>query len=389
MSSSRPHRVGCRRGLVFVLASFLAAACLPSDSADRTDPAPVDAAVQGYAALPAGFQRGMNLEPIRGFGRTLDLERLPASLDALVQLGVDHVAIIPSFFQRELGDGELTWRGGRETVEAETAAAIRLAHDRGLGVLLKPHLWLENRSNGAWRGDIDPPPAVWPAWSEAYSDAVLGFAALAARESVAGLSIGSELSSLTRSQPEYWGELAREVRAIFPGFVTYAANWHQEFDELTFWQELDYVGVDAFWPLADGPDESLDAAGCARRMGAIRDSLQAVSERTGRPVLLTEIGYKSSTGGLWQPWEWSGDEPDPEAQAQAWRCIAEVLGQAASAAATATGAVDDTAGGATWLRGVYAWNWHANLRYGGPRNVDFTLRGKPAEGVLRAWFGSR
>jgi len=334
--------------------------------------------IPDLSPLPATFQRGMNLEPIRGFGRTLGLDRLPASLDALADLGVDHVAIIPSFFQARLESTAFDWRGGRAAVEAETRAAIALAHERDLAVLLKPHLWLADRDSGAWRGDIDPGDELWPVWRDEYRDAVLGFARLAAEESVAGLSIGSELRALTDSRPEFWADLATEVRAVFPGFITYAANWDREFDSISFWPALDYVGVDAFWPLVDSAEAALDDDGCDARMGSIRDRLAAVAARTGRPVLLTEIGYKSSVGALWKPWEWSGDEPDASAQAAAWNCIARVLG----------GAVTD-AGPEAWLHGLYAWNWHADLDYGGLRNTGFTPRGKPAEGILGAWFRAR
>lgn len=356
-----------------LFAGLLVVGCAPAQPT-----AGVAVEIPEVAPLPVVFQRGMNLEPIRGFGRTLDLERLPPSLDVLVDLGVDHVAIIPSFFQARLGVTEFDWRGGRETVEAETRAAIGLAHERGLAVLLKPHLWLEDRDSGAWRGDVDPSEEDWPAWRAEYRDAMLGFARLAAEESVAGLSIGSELSELTASRSEFWVELATEVRAVFPGFVTYAANWDQEFDRITFWPVLDYIGVDAFWPLVDSADARLDDAGCDARMGSIREGLAAVAARTDRPVLITEIGYKSATGGLWRPWEWSGEAPDLSAQEAAWSCIVRVLGAAAT-----------EPGPDAWLRGLYAWNWHANLGYGGARNTDFTPRGKPAEAILGAWFRSR
>lgn len=332
-----------------------------------------------YAALPEGFHRGVNLEPIRGFGRTMDVDRLPVALDELSRLGIDHVAIIPSFFQARLGDTAFVWRGGRPTVEEETRAAIRAAHERGLAVLLKPHLWLEDRASGAWRGDIDPDDTAWETWSAEYRDAVLGFARLGAEESVAGISIGSELRDLTASRPEFWVELARQVREVFPGYVTYAANWHEEFDRIDFWPELDYVGVDAFWPLVDGPDAVLDASACDARMGSIRDALAAVSERSGRPVVLTEIGYKSARGALWQPWEWEGAEVDLEVQRTAWDCIARVLGSAVPADRTS----------AAWLEGLYAWNWHTDPRLGGPLDTDFTLRNKPAEDILGAWFRAR
>jgi homoserine trans-succinylase len=32
--------------------------------------------------------------------------------------------------------------------------------------------------------------------------------------------------------------------------LTYAANW-DDFDKVPFWNELDYIGIDAYFPLSD------------------------------------------------------------------------------------------------------------------------------------------
>lgn len=362
-------------------------------------PDPGGPVVAATEPLPAGFQRGMNLEPIGGFGRSLDLARLPAAYDHLRQLGVDHVALVPSFFQRRLGDRELYWRRDRERVAADTREAIRLAHARGLRVLLKPHLWLEDRSDGAWRGRILPSEEAWPAWRSAYRDAVLEYAELAAEEGVAGLSVGSELTDLALARPDFWRQLVADVRVRFRGQITYAANWDREFAEIGWWDAVDAIGVDAFWPLlepsgiVDGnakdatarSAESREAQRSERlrtRLIEIREHLAAVSERWQRPVLLTEIGYRSARDGAVRPWEWHADDPgdaDPELQRAVYASIADVLGPVAGAPGEAGG----------WLHGLYVWLWSTDPAWGGPANSDFTPRDKPAAAVLAAWFGAR
>lgn len=348
------------------------------------------------APLPAGFQRGMNLEPIGGFGAEIDLDLLPASLDALVELGVDHLAVIPSFFQRRLGDTDFVWRGGRDDVDATTRAAIRLARERGLRVLLKPHLWLESRDpeTDTWRGNILPEDDAWPAWRRAYREAILSYARLAAEENVVAISIGSELTALALARPQFWRGLAADVREAFPGRVTYAANWDREVEAIEWWDAVDSVGVDAFWPLADAPEERLDLELCRERLDAVRERLAEFARDHDRPVLITEIGYRSARGAAWRPWEWPDDDrrpADPELQATLYRCIAEVLTPVATDRASSTPPPGATAEAAAhrWLVGAYVWNWHADLSRGGPANADFTPRGKPAEAILKSWFGAR
>ncbi len=369
-------------GLLFgfgLLAAALAGAWLARSFLSPAPPPAVpaeanEAALAASLARPApSFARGINLEPIGDRDSTLDLQALPAALEELRLLGIDRVALIPSFFQRRLEDTEFFWRGSRARVAADTRAAIRVAHAHGFGVLLKPHLWLYEREGGAWRGEIHPAGPAWVAWRAAYRDAVLEYARMAAEEDVEALSIGSELRAVALAYPEFWRRLAAEVRALYPGEITYAANWQGEFEAIAWWQAVDAIGVDAFWPLTGSPGETLTLAGCLERMAVVRERLAAVAARAGRPVLLTEIGYKSAEGGAYRPWQWAGGgRADPRLQRVAYECVARTFAPLAT--------VD------SWLQGAYFWIWYVDPRWGGPDNADFTPRGKPAAAVLRAWF---
>ena len=106
-------------------------------------------------APSSGFQRGMNFDHLGGFEAHMDSSAVSSSFDSLVGLGVDHVSITPSFFQHTLEDTSFFMKRPRERVFEDTRVALRLAKERGLSVLLKPHLWVDDRSNGAWRGLID------------------------------------------------------------------------------------------------------------------------------------------------------------------------------------------------------------------------------------------
>lgn len=366
------ERLLCRSGVACLFGVALAAACGGTET-----PLPRVEETEGprLAALPTTFERGMNLEPIGGFGGVFRLDRLPAELEQLRALGVSHVALIPSFFQPRLGETRFTWKGGAEEIAATTRAAIRAAHAAGMAVLLKPHLWLEDRSDGAWRGDIAPDDASWPAWRASYRAALLDYARLAEQEGVAAISIGSELTALALARPGFWRELVADVRALYDGRVTYAANWDREFEAIEWWEATDAIGVDAFWPLLDSADEPVEVARVAERLAAVRERIGEVAERAGRPVLLTEIGYKSALGAAWRPWEWhEGRElPDPGAQAAIYEAIGRTFTPAAEAG---------------WLHGAYFWVWYLDAGWGGPANTDFTPRGKPAADVLAAWFNA-
>jgi hypothetical protein len=98
--------------------------------------------------------------------------------------------------------------------------------------------------------------------------------------------------------------------------------------------------------------------------------LARLHEQTARPILITEIGYRSVDGAAMHPYAFGDDATlDLAEQADLYWGALEATGQ------------ED------WVAGVYFWNWLA-AGGGGPDDTDFTPRGKPAEEVLTEAWGS-
>jgi hypothetical protein len=100
------------------------------------------------------------------------------------------------------------------------------------------------------------------------------------------------------------------------------------------------------------------------------DRVDVLAQRFGKPIIVAEIGLRSAQGASAKPWE-SAEE---RTSAAAPLLQAEVL--------------------ADWLRvldrptvqGVLIWRWLSDPMAGGLADTDFTVQGKPAEGVLLcAW----
>ena len=60
----------------------------------------------------------------------------------------------------------------------------------------------------------------------------------------------------------------------------------------------------------------------------------------------------------------------------------------ADQAAGYTALLAGAAGSGSWLRGVFVWLWKDDPSGGGPSCDQFTPFGKPAELVLRQYFGA-
>ena len=176
-------------------------------------------------------------------GRTVDGK----ALDALVAHGVTWIAQTPFGWQQAadspeihlVTQGRVYWGETDEGLRATT----RLARERGIRTLLKPHIWLR-RSSGKWRGEIAMQDEDdWQRWFESYRRFILHYAHLAQEHDIEAFCVGTELHRTVVERPDDWRALIAEVRQVYDGKLTYGANWYQEFEDIDFWDTLDYIVV--------------------------------------------------------------------------------------------------------------------------------------------------
>jgi hypothetical protein len=252
-----------------------------------------------------GGIRGMTLGPIEngyhpgvGYGSPA-FER---QLGELRAIGATWVSL--TVFGRVAnlsGEGvDPTFEAPLERNRRDVARAVEQAHARGLHVMLVTPLWVET---GDWRGEIDPKTdAGWAHWAASYTRFVRGWAQVAEAAHVEMFSVGVELRSwVTTTRAPSFAAAIREVRRAYHGLVTYGANW-DDADQTVILGDLDVIGINAFYPLADkhgAPETELVSA--ARK---IRDDVHALAERWHKPVLFTEAGYATRPDPAVRPWEW-------------------------------------------------------------------------------------
>jgi hypothetical protein len=183
------------------------------------------------------------------------------------------------------------------------------AHAAGMRVILKPHIWV--------RGSGDPThiePADWTRWFASYEQFLIHNALLARAANAEWLVIGTELTR-SESRPE-WRRMIAIARALFPGRITYAANF-DAFERTPFWDAVDAIGIDAYFPLSD----DAKASDRALRDGAVAvvARVDAVAQRFGKPVIFTELGYPSRDAAWTTPWtEERGSASDDASQTRSF-----------------------------------------------------------------------
>jgi hypothetical protein len=242
------------------------------------------------------FQKGMTLA---AWSRDGYLEPgLDAELRRLRALGVEWIALVPRWFQAERRSTRIEPHAEWSASDESVRSAIRLARARDLRVFLKPHVDL--LSEEGWRGEIAfDAEADWAAWFESYTEFALHWARLAAAEGVELFCAGVELDA-TRHREADWRRVIRALRAAYAGPLTWAANFDRERD-IAWWDALDYAGLDAYFPLAK--QGTADPAALRAAWEPRRARLREWAAEIGRPVLFTEIGYRSRAGAAVEPWE--------------------------------------------------------------------------------------
>jgi hypothetical protein len=284
-----------------------------------------------------------------------------ASLARLAQDGNTDVAIVMTVYMANPNSVSVGTTSSTPT-DAGVLHAMQTARTLGLRVTLKPQVDL---LVGGWRGGIAPTDPA--AWFDSYEATIDHYADLARQGGASMYVIGTEFKSMTR--PLYtarWQQLIAGVRGRFPGRLTYAANW-DEYQQVGFWRDLDYIGVDAYWPVATISDQPVSALLSTWGSRGYLASLQRTSALAGKPVLFTEIGYRSVVGATIHPGIWDSVAPyDAQEQANAYEAAYQALASQ------------------PWFAGLYWWSWPAALPPNGS-NGDYTPTYKPAETVMRTW----
>jgi len=322
------------------------------------------------------------------------------NLDGLTAVGVDWISQTPFMWQDGYDSPELrydnkrAWWGERDAGIIHTT---KLAHEKGIKVMLKPHIWIMN-ANGKWRQDIEMKnEADWKKWFDSYEKIIVDFAKVAELAKIESLCIGTELHIATTLHTQRWIVIINKIKAVYSGELTYAANWYKEYEEIEFWNHLDYIGVQAYFPLSDknAPSISELKEGWSKH----KPQLSAIASKFNKPIIFTEVGYRNTTNAAIEPWLWPRSESnkdvtiDDRFQAACYTAMLESLWE------------ED------WFGGTYIWKWFhgtptmtieeklkswtasakkraeekGNKAY---KDIRFSPQGRAAETTLGEWYKS-
>ena len=309
------------------------------------------------------FQKGVSFAT---YHETLLAQTISDELmEHLSQIGVKHISLITAWYQDNLESSKIypePREAGRTPCDEAMAHAINKAHSLGMKVMLKPHLDVQTDE---FRGYIYPEDAK--AWFKNYKKFILHYAKLAAKYNVELFCIGTELGEMTlptKENNQFWNELIREIRGLYKGPLVYAAN-HDEYEQVSFWKNLDFIGIDAYFSLTNKNEPTEEELILAWEKRASKIEEWREKKKLVKPVIFTEIGYTSSDGCNKEPWKITSEIKDELEQAQSLKAALLVMTKK------------------DWFEGLYWWGYFPQTE---ATDLGYSLKGKKGEKILCDWY---
>jgi len=297
-----------------------------------------------------------------GYGSTLAKE----SLQQLDIIGSNAIAIVPYSYMRD--PEKPTYIPIIQSTGGENDQAVLFSHyeakKMGMSTMLKPQIWVGR----SWPGDIKMNSKKdWDTFFENYYRWTRHYAMLAEINGLDSYCIGVEFAKATLAKEEEWRKLIKKLRGIYSGQLTYAANWGEEFENLTFWDELDFIGLNCYYPLSKGDNPSKREL--AKAFDKVMHKIEIVCKKYKKQLVFTEIGFRS----VERPWKNPHAKEDGRAfnDAHQKMCYEVVL---------------ESIKNKKWCNGILWWKWPSYMTYRGKNNKGFSPNAKQTEDIVEKYF---
>ena len=317
------------------------------------------------------WQKGASIVPINT--TTFSSPEFKQELQNLKKDNANYVDLIIPLYQKDAASSVI-FAGGDTPTDASIIDAIDYAHSLGLKVALKPHVELQT---GAWRATIDPTNRY--TWFLNYASILNHYALIAKTHKVEQFVVGTELVYLTDAKHNplntlLWRWLIQNIRVTYKGSISYAANWGpgiwDEKNKIGFWDAVDVVGVDAYYPVGtDAENNSVEYL--TSSWATYADDVAKFSKKVGKPIIFSELGYRSATGAHTKPWDFgNATSSNTVEQANLYEALFRYWSNS------------------PYVAGVHIWGFESTKQIG-PDDAGYSPQNKPAEQVIQNWFGKK
>lgn len=173
----------------------------------------------------------------------------------------------------------------------------------------------------------------------------------------------------------YWRTVIAQLRSVFSGELTASCNaggGGEDLVKVSYWDALDYIGIDAFPYI--GSDKVISVDATAKLWASRLASYKQVAAKFGKRLLFTQIGYPSCEHCGEKNAHEKYKTPSQQCQINAYTGMFQSLWN------------DDT------VAGLYWWNW-LNCEVGdpncqvGPDDNGESPQNKGAQDTIAHYYG--
>ncbi len=301
----------------------------------------------------------------------MTIEAPPKAIDSSVYINIKKLnsnwtALVPFAFSKKnepavYFNSDKQWWGEKDE---GIITCITLAHQQNMKVMLKPQLWI---GGGIYTGHFTLQNETdWLLWEKSYTAYLMHNAKIAAENNVELLCIGTEMDATILARPQFWGNLIDSIKTIYNGKLTYAANW-DSYEKFNHWGKLDYIGVDAYFPLNEAATPLVEEMKIAWQKHITK--LESAVKTYNKEILFTEYGYRSIDKCADKPWEsYTTGNTNMVAQSNAFEALYSSFAPY------------------KWFAGGFIWKWHTDESRLPLKNSDYTPQHKPVESVIKKWY---
>ena len=277
------------------------------------------------------------------------------------QTGARWIAITITFHQTSISATQVKTSPDTPTPKS-LAEGIRAAKQLGYKVFIIPMISVD--ASPHWSGSIHfSTLSRAQTWFESYWQTLQPYVVIAQEEAAEQFALGNELEELQTMPALLWQGLVDRIRHIFTGAIVYDMNWTSLKNPVPSWmrdKRINSIGISTYVPLTRYA-QRLDA----RQLPAVWHEkidvvLDAFAMQLGRPIFLSELGYRNTAFAGYNPWLIRINEPRDDSE------------QAALFSAALQNIATDT-----HISGVFLWAWSL---------PPFAPNGKPAAQVIHRWY---
>ncbi len=289
------------------------------------------------------------------------------AIEPIIKINANWVTLMPFAFLKNISDSKIIydnsrqWWGERKIGIQKTAEYF---HNKNIKIMIKPQIWIPNGFTGHIKMNSE---TDWITLENDYEKFILDYAKIAETTNSEMFCIGTELNVFVTTRSDFWSQLIKKIRVIYTGKITYAENW-DTFEKVPFLSSLDYIGIDAYFPLSN--EKTPDIKKLTLAWKPIKSRIKNLSKKFDKKIIFTEFGYQSKDFTANEPWEHSKKN-----------YVNLVAQQNALAVILASFWKEK------WFEGGFLWKWYDNHEQaGGLFDTDYTIQNKPSELILTKFY---